>query len=119
MGNNENIYKGDIYTLYIIETKFGSKNVIAGPNSLVTKAATLIKIDEDTFAELDSFKTTIENGKVVMTCLEKDYLKTFPTSTCCHYVDESSLTRLSSIEEAHTEIEKSNHIYSYNIGSGM
>lgn len=117
MGNNDNIYKGDIYAFLKVETKFGNKLIFTGPGSLVTKNATLIEIDKDTFADLDSFKTTIEDGKVTMTCLEKDYLKTYPTSNCCHYVDETTLVKLSAIEEAYTEVENNKFVYSYNPGN--
>ncbi|NLA32731.1 MAG: hypothetical protein GX864_02175 [Mollicutes bacterium] len=119
MGNNDNIYRGDIYAFSKIKTKFGNVNIFTGPGSLVTKNATLIQIDQDTFADLDSFKTTIEDGRVVMTCQERDYLKTYPISNCCHYVDESSLVKLSAIEEVHTELENNKYVYSYNPGNGQ
>ena len=103
MGNYENIYVGDIRVFFVNGTKYNRTNIIDGPKAIVKKGAVLVKIDEDTFADIDTFKIKVVGGVVTMICDPENYLKTeISDPNFCHYVDPESLVSLQGMIDAKT-----------------
>lgn len=104
----DNLYMGDIYTFSLKTNKYGSSTLNLHENTLVDKGALLFKIDDFTYAPLDSIKSNIIEGKVVMVCEQKDYLKTYPSNIdgVSHYVDENSLVKVADVVRINTLLKK-------------